>query len=135
MDRGATFELRFDGKGSVYQLYSLLHADETKTTALLCCFAVKARAGILNREMNLDVPHKRTSNCRTPLCFAELCRASCRTLKRHREMSGDKGLGKSWALKSISTFCRSADSWQKLLMAAKIPKYCSFAECNSCDKD
>ena len=46
-----------------------------------------------------------------------------------------QGAGQIVALKSISTFCCSANSWQKPLMAAVIPKYCSFAECNSCDKD
>src|SRR5207244_10532492 len=80
-------------------------------------------------------PHNRTSKCRTPLCFAELCRASCSTRKKEREMSGDKGLAKSWVWKSIFAFCCSPNSWQKPLIAAAIPKYCSFAACNSCDKD
>jgi hypothetical protein len=35
----------------------------------------------------------------------------------------------------ISTFCSSANSRQKPLMAAAIPKYYSLAESNSCDKD
>jgi hypothetical protein len=53
VDCGATLGLRFNRQRTVHQFQSLLHADEAKTTALLCCFAVKARAGILNREMNL----------------------------------------------------------------------------------
>src|SRR5580704_13366844 len=53
VDGGTTLRLRVDGKRSVHQLQPLLHADETKTLAILCCFEVKARTGILNREMNL----------------------------------------------------------------------------------
>src|SRR6266566_3296915 len=138
MDHGAALGLRFNCKGSVHQFQSLLHADEPKTTALLRRFGVKACAGILHWEMNLircSPQSYRTSKCRTPLCFAELCRASCSTRKKEREMSGDKGLAKSWVWKSIFAFCCSPNSWQKPLIAAAIPKYCSFAACNSCDKD
>ena len=53
MDRGASLGLRFDGKGSVQKFQPLLHADEAKPPALLCRFAVKACAGIPNRQMNL----------------------------------------------------------------------------------
>jgi hypothetical protein len=49
-------------------------------------------------------------------------------------MSGGKGLGKSWLLKSILTFVCSPSSWQRPLMAATGPRYSSFVECNSCDK-
>jgi hypothetical protein len=38
---------------SLQEFQPLLHADETKTSALLCRFAIKAHAGIHNREMNL----------------------------------------------------------------------------------
>jgi hypothetical protein len=42
-------------------------------------------------------------------------------------------LGSILVDQSISTFCCSPNSWQKPLMAAAIPRYCSFAECNWCD--
>jgi hypothetical protein len=86
------------------------------------------------RWISSDVPHNRTSTCRTPLCFAELWRASWRTRKRQSEMFGAKGLGKSSVLKSISTCCCSSNSRQKPLMAASMPRYSNFDECNSCDK-
>ena len=53
MDRGTTLELRFDRQRSLHQLQSLPHADEAKTSALPCRFAVKAHAGIPYCEMNL----------------------------------------------------------------------------------
>ncbi len=86
------------------------------------------------RWISSDVPHNRTSMCRAPLCFAEFWRASWRTRKRQREMSGDKGLGKSWLLKSISALCCLPNSLQKPLMAGSMPRYSSFVECNSCER-
>jgi hypothetical protein len=41
------------GKRSVQHLQRLLHADEAKPPACLCCFAAKACAGVPDREMNL----------------------------------------------------------------------------------
>lgn len=64
------------------------------------------------RCISPDVPPNRTSMCRAPLCFAELCRASCSTRKKQREVSGGIGLGKSWIWKSISTLWCSPNSWQ-----------------------
>jgi len=50
-------------------------------------------------------------------------------------MSAGRGLGKSWFLKSISSFCCSLNSLQKPLMAAATPRYSNFEECNPCDND
>ena len=53
MDGGTTIGLRLDGKRSLQQFQSLLHADEAKPSARLCRFPVKAHAGIPHSEMNL----------------------------------------------------------------------------------
>ena len=53
MDRGTTLELGFDGKRSIQEFQTLLHADEAKPSARLCRSDVKANAGVTNREMNL----------------------------------------------------------------------------------
>ena len=53
VDRGAALGLCFDCKGSVYQLQSFFHANESKALAHLCLFAIKTHPGILDREMNL----------------------------------------------------------------------------------
>src|ERR1700739_1047917 len=42
VDHRATLALRFDCKGSVHQLHSLFHADETKPPARLCPVRVQA---------------------------------------------------------------------------------------------
>ena len=95
------------------------------------------------RWISSDVPHNRTSKCRTPLCFAELCRASWRTRKKQREMSGDKGPGNSWVWKSTSTFCcaprkspgeRAAPSWRRALDSFIAPEEtpcCLVRKCGS----
>jgi hypothetical protein len=51
VDGGAPPGLGCDGKRSVHQLYPFFHAGEAKPSAPLCRFAVKARAGVLYREM------------------------------------------------------------------------------------
>src|SRR5271156_3293686 len=53
MDLGATLDLGFDGKDSVQEFQTLLHADEAKPSARLGCLDVKAHARIDNREMKL----------------------------------------------------------------------------------
>jgi len=72
VDRGATLELRVDGKRSVKQLQPLLHADEAKPSRLLYRFAVKACAGVANPKMNL--PRSCPQLHLAPLRTAVLCR-------------------------------------------------------------
>ena len=48
VDRGAALGLGFDCKGSVYQLQSFLHANESQALAHLCLFAIKTHTGILD---------------------------------------------------------------------------------------
>ena len=52
MDRCTSLRLRFDEKTALNEFQSLLHAVETKPSALPCRFEVKAHAGITDREMN-----------------------------------------------------------------------------------
>src|SRR5580765_2247965 len=76
VNRGATLGLRFDKKRSIQQFQPLLHADETQPAALLCCFAVKARSGIPDRELNL-IRRPPQSHFEVP-CPAVFCRiANC----------------------------------------------------------
>ena len=52
MDRRTSLGLRFDGKDSLHEFQSLLHAIETKPSTFPCPFAVKASAGVAHRKMN-----------------------------------------------------------------------------------
>ena len=93
---------------------------------VLSHLVVKAYTGILHCEMNL-IRRSPQSHFEVPYStvFRRIVTASCRTRNSEREMSADIGLGKSWLWKSISTFCCLPNSWQKLLTAPAIPKYCT----------
>src|SRR5258708_30403812 len=52
VDRCTSLGLRVDEKTALNEFQSLLHAVETKPSALPCRFEVKAHAGITDREMN-----------------------------------------------------------------------------------
>src|SRR5256886_7155810 len=97
MDHGAALGLRFNCKGSVHQFQSLLHADEPKTTALLRRFGVKACAGILHWEMNLiRCSPQSYFEVSYPTVLRGIVQGFLQYPKKEREMSGDKGLAKSW---------------------------------------
>src|SRR5215469_14524562 len=68
-----------------------------------------------------------------PLCLAALCTASCRTRKRHIEISCDS-FGTCWLVKSIFNFWPSPNSLHQLVIARTTPRQSSFDECSSCDK-
>src|SRR4029077_18680899 len=87
------------------------------------------------RRISFAVAHNSTSICLAPLYFAELFKASCNTRKKQRGTSGGRVLGTSRSLKLISNFCCWLNSTQKLLIAGTMPRYSSFDECNSCDKE
>src|SRR5438309_9820851 len=77
---------------TIHKLQSFLHADETQPSARLCRFAVKACAGILNREMNLirrspqsnfEVPYP-TVFCGIMEGFLQNSEEAKRSVWRHR---------------------------------------------------
>ena len=53
MDRRTTRGFGVDGKTALHEFQSLLHVVETKPSARLCRFEVKAYAAVPDREMNL----------------------------------------------------------------------------------
>ena len=72
MDRCTSLGLRVDEETAPNEFQSLLHAVETKPSALPCRFEVKAHAGITGREMNriqrflqlhTELPHAAMLHC------------------------------------------------------------------------
>jgi len=72
VDRRTTFGLRVDGETALHEFQSLPHVVETKPSAGLYCFEVKAHAAITDREMNLlrrsvqlniELPHSAMLHC------------------------------------------------------------------------
>ena len=78
------------------------------------------------QRISPSVPCNSTLKCRMPLCFTAFCRVSCKTRNRQSEISFGTLRGMSVWLKSISTFCCSDNSLQKLLAAATMPRYSSL---------
>lgn len=88
---------------------------------------------LIRRWTSPDSSRSCTSTRFTPLCLMALCRASWTTRKREIPISSGRILDTS-LLHSRSIFCRSAYSLHQLFMPATAPRYCSFEECNSWDK-
>ena len=87
MDRGTVLELRFDGKRSVQNFQSLLHADKAKPSATLCLSDVKARAEVSNRKMNF-IWRSPQSDFKVP-CTTVFCRVVQGFLQYPEEAKGN----------------------------------------------
>ena len=73
-------------------------------------------------RISAGAPSSLTRKCRTPLYLTAFCRASCKIRNKQSEISFGTLLGiPSW-VKSISTFCCSENSLQKLLAATLRPR-------------
>ena len=111
----AVAQLRGDGKLTFHQLDSLAHADEPQAPPAKGILLVKANAVVTDSESNFRrCPSSFTVKCRTPLYFTAFCRASCKIRNRQSEISLGTLLGIPSSVKSISTFCCSDNSRQKL---------------------
>jgi len=95
---------------------------EAKPSGRPCPFAIKARARIANREMNLTQRSPQSHfELAYPTVFGRIVEGFLQNSEEAKGNGRRQRLGKSWVSKSISTVCCSPNSLQKPLMAATSP--------------